>query len=822
LRLGRTFTTTALLVVAVVLPLFVQFLAQGSQHTAQQRIFVVVAGSLAVAWVIDGVLRRTRGHRQRPASGNARPPARPVRRAYVVPFDLPSPPGLLVGRDAELRLVRQHLTQSAVDETVPRAVVIMGDAGVGKSGLAITAAHALMDEYADGQIFIGLDSRQNTAYVIQRLLVALRDPNDEQPENVADLAFYRHRTKGRRLLVVLDNVTSKVNLTEVLPNSRRSSLIVTTRDPVIAINGNRLDITLEPLGIQASHELVTALLGTARVNAEPDAVRTLVEDVRGFPAAIRIAGALLSTRRNWSLHNALDRRVEVTGIRRGAGDEGPFDGILDLAFALLTEPERLCLCLLGLSPQRTVSPWMLAAMSSSLAHAQMPSSEAAAERVLENFAQVRLADRRLDTPAGVMTYRIPSYVHRYAAFQAHSRLKKSDVTRAGQALMEERRSRASREADEIVRTQVYRLLEAGELTAALETARQTVAFSQESAPGGSNAGRVSDSAGGLALAQTALAEVYSELGYFDEAQALASTGRAGGAQRPGAVVRALRVLGGVARKRRHLADAVVLLREADQVCQELDDPTEFIRVQRELAVALALAGDYVEAMRVVRHAENLCDQIGEQGLRRKPGVLWAFAVVLRVQGLYAAADDKLDVADNLLSVSDAGADHPARSERLWRPWVRFERATVALNDERAEQCRESAVMALDDFAAMNHRYGAAQARHLYGIACLRDNRLRRAVPALEESLDDLRACGDRQKEAHVALALASAYYATQRFRDAESLFRAAESSFDVLGDEQGSAAATRQRKLLETNSGDRRHRADEPLVTAAWEYKFVA
>jgi tetratricopeptide (TPR) repeat protein len=824
-RLGRTVTAALVLGIAGLLPLIFQAFLQESQIMGQRKIFLVVTGSLVLAWIIDAVLNRTRKRRQSPPATGPQRSHRTARRAYVIPSAIPPPPGHLVGRDEELRTARHYLSGSANGDAV-RTVVIMGDPGVGKSALAITAAHALVDEYVDGQIFIRLDSQNNsTAFVLQRLLAALYDPNDEKPAKISDLDFYRHRTAGRRLLVVLDNVTSNIDLQAALPNSRQSSLIVTTREHVIDVDGNRLDLTLRPLDVHASRELLVALLGEARVRAEPEAVSTLVTDVHGYPAAMRIAGAVLATRVNWSLEHALVRRDDVTRARGGGSAQGPFDSILDLAFALLTEPEQDCLRLVGVAEERTLAPWMLLAMSRTVEGRQAAalSSESAAERVLETFSRVRLAERRFDAPSGVTNYRIPAYVHAYAARQAPGKLNKRQQRSAREELKAERLSRFRQNPDYIVRTKVYRLLDAGELTAALESARQTVALAEEILGSAeTNSGAATNAALGHALAQAALAEVYSELGWLDEAQTFARSGLAASTGQPPGVVRALRVLGGVARKRGQAAEAVAHLRDAASACGQLNDPAEYIRVQRELSVAFVLAGQNDEALNAIEKAASLCDQIGEKGFRRKPGVLWASAVVLTRLKSYAPAEEQLAMAETLLSATNVDDEHPARSQRLWRPWIRYENAVLALNTGRLEQCRESALMALDDFTAMNHRYGSAQARLVFGIACLKDGRVGRAVPALEESLDNLRSCGDRRRAAHAALALASAYFATQRQHDAERLFRSAEDSLVVLGDKRGHAAATRHRKQLEADSADAMHHPTGPAIATALEHDLVA
>lgn len=139
-------------------------------------------------------------------------PARP--KATQRPFDLPSAPEHLIGRAAESAAVVALLrfSRAKAEPGAVRQVVVHGMAGVGKTALAVHAAHLTANDFPDGCLFLdfrsyGLDGVALTAgdaleLALRRLGVAA----EAIPARTVDrAALYRGTVHGLRLLVIVDD-----------------------------------------------------------------------------------------------------------------------------------------------------------------------------------------------------------------------------------------------------------------------------------------------------------------------------------------------------------------------------------------------------------------------------------------------------------------------------------------------------------------------------------------------------------------------------------------------------------------------------------------
>jgi len=224
-----------------------------------------------------------------------RTPSRPV---AVVPRQLP-PAADLVGRGALAAEVSWLLRR----ESRPAApvVVISGAAGIGKTALALRAAHSSSDRYPDGQLYLELrrstagapGAHIDTGEVLAQFLRALGVPR--VPEAVAErLATYRTWLASRRVLIVLDDASDGTQVGDLVPAGAGCAVLVTARQRLPEIAGAHHVAPLEPLNRAEATALFLRVVADAGLTLENEqaGVDRVVELCGGLPLALRIAGAL--------------------------------------------------------------------------------------------------------------------------------------------------------------------------------------------------------------------------------------------------------------------------------------------------------------------------------------------------------------------------------------------------------------------------------------------------------------------------------------------------------------------------------------------------
>lgn len=220
-----------------------------------------------------------------------------------VPAQLPPSPPHFTGRAAELRAIREVLTE----EGGPAVVVVSGTAGVGKSALALTVAHGLRERFPDGQLYVhlhGATPGMSPLSPTQALASLLRDlgadPRSIPEDPDAAAALLRSMLAPTRTLMVLDDAGTAAQVRPLLPAGPGCAVIVTSRSPLTALDGARR-FPLAPLSAEESAELLRAVSGRGPGEAADadriDATHPLVELTGRLPLALRIVAARLAARR---------------------------------------------------------------------------------------------------------------------------------------------------------------------------------------------------------------------------------------------------------------------------------------------------------------------------------------------------------------------------------------------------------------------------------------------------------------------------------------------------------------------------------------------
>lgn len=238
---------------------------------------------------------------------DASDPAAPAKRRPA-PTGLPADTADFIGRREVLVELLESIT---ADHAAP--CVLTGPAGVGKTALALHAAHRLADEFPGGRIFVRLREQDGTprptASVAAELLTYTGIRDDAPRDPALDAARWRGWLVDRRVLVVLDDAPDEAAVRPLLPGAGRGRVIVTTR-PQLAGLAPAQRLQVPALTTAEALDLLGRLIGTGRVLCDRPAAERVVEACGLLPIAVRAAGLKLALLRHLPLADYADRLAD--------------------------------------------------------------------------------------------------------------------------------------------------------------------------------------------------------------------------------------------------------------------------------------------------------------------------------------------------------------------------------------------------------------------------------------------------------------------------------------------------------------------------------
>ena len=261
---------------------------------------------------------------------------------------------------------------NGVADALP-VTVITGRAGVGKSAVAIEAAHRLAVDFPDGQLYARMT--EDVADVLERFLQALgftAIPADVEGR----AALYRSAIADRRVLTVVEDAADIAQIRCLLPSTAASRLIMTTRTRTGALPGSTV-FELDVLNRRDGIELLSAMVGRDRVWAEFAEAGELVELCGGLQLAVTRAAAMLAGRPHWTFADMV-ARMRVDRLDPQVRDS------LQRGFATLPPASRTLFARLGSLPTTCFASWVAAPL--------LDLDAVAAADALEGLVDARLVD----------------------------------------------------------------------------------------------------------------------------------------------------------------------------------------------------------------------------------------------------------------------------------------------------------------------------------------------------------------------------------------------------------------------------------------------
>ncbi|MGX1133682.1 DNA-binding SARP family transcriptional activator [Streptomyces glaucescens] len=318
-----------------------------------------------------------------------------------------------VGRDEPLEQMTALLKGNA-GGTALSIVVVTGPAGVGKTALAVRAAHQVRSHFLDGQWFVRFggagDQSRSPSDVLAELLRRSGVSSAAIPSDVESrAAMFRARLADRRVLLLLDDIREAEQIVPLLPGTSSCTVLITSRSnltELVALHGARL-VPLNVLTAQEAESLLSHMLGPSR-SADPEDLAELAELCAYLPLALRVAAASLLSRPQLALSTYIEELRHgnrVAKLTVGSNRRAAVQAAFDLSYHAQTAQAQQLFRMLGLVPIRDYTAASAAALL------DLPASEA--ELLLQDLAFASLLEEH--SPG---RYRFHELMQIYAAERA--------------------------------------------------------------------------------------------------------------------------------------------------------------------------------------------------------------------------------------------------------------------------------------------------------------------------------------------------------------------------------------------------------------------
>jgi tetratricopeptide (TPR) repeat protein/DNA-binding XRE family transcriptional regulator len=306
--------------------------------------------------------------RGRAAPGLSPAPGGGVAGAAMATRALPRDIGSFTGRQPEL----QQLIAMMAGSSHPGVVsihAIGGMAGIGKTALAVHAAHQLAPSFPDGQIFLPLHGHtpgqrpvDPSDALASLLLTAGVSAAQIPPGLEARTALWRDRLAGRQLLLLLDDAADSDQVRPLLPGSAGSLVLVTSRRHLTALEDAHT-LSLDTLTEQEAAELLVRLAARPGLDPGNPEVAQITRLCGYLPLAIGMLARQLHHHPAWTVKElAADLVSATTRLELMYAENLSVAAAFDLSYAELAPGQQQLFRRLGLHPGAEIDGYAAAAL----------------------------------------------------------------------------------------------------------------------------------------------------------------------------------------------------------------------------------------------------------------------------------------------------------------------------------------------------------------------------------------------------------------------------------------------------------------------------
>jgi transcriptional regulator with XRE-family HTH domain len=225
-------------------------------------------------------------------------------RPQLGPGMAPPVPSLIIGRDEDIRILKQNLkTTGQAESTIQILTAIKGWPGVGKTTIASALAYDpdILTSFPDGVLWVSLGQEPNLLSEMATWGRALGTEELLHAQTVKEAqAQLAALLRNKKMLLIIDDVWQPEHAVPFKVGGRRCATLITTRRDSVATTLAPTAAYIYRLKVLKDKDALLLLeqLAPGVVAKFPDECLVLVQELEGLPLALQVAGRLLHTETN--------------------------------------------------------------------------------------------------------------------------------------------------------------------------------------------------------------------------------------------------------------------------------------------------------------------------------------------------------------------------------------------------------------------------------------------------------------------------------------------------------------------------------------------